>query len=154
MPTSPAPGVVIHNGMNQLANLGTSSNSGSTYDLKIIQQFPVLEEVSPSSSSSSYTIKTGLDVPMPNNTYLVGLAKVNNRGQVAPVASIAPYINMEVKITPKMKFLVSESQQVAGEIGGATIDFSDGEGSGKFFARVVHGQDGRFTVTYYDNFHE
>jgi hypothetical protein len=69
---------------------------------------------------------------------------------------------MEVKITPKMKFLVSESQQVAGEIvyydnisrGGATIDFSDGEGSGKFFARVVHGQDGRFTVTYYDNFHE
>jgi hypothetical protein len=59
-----------------------------TYELKIIQQFPTLEEVSPSSSSSSYTIKTGLDVPMPNNNYLFGLAKVNNRGQVAPVASV------------------------------------------------------------------
>jgi hypothetical protein len=67
---------------------------------------------------------------------------------------------MEVEITPKMKFWVSESQQVPGEIvdynsvsrDGATIDFSSGEGSGKSFARVVHGQDGKFTVTYYSNF--
>ena len=69
---------------------------------------------------------------------------------------------MKVQVTPKMKFFVSESQQVAGEIVdysaiaryGATIDFSSGEGLGKFYARVVQSIDGRFTVTYYDSFHD
>lgn len=59
-----------------------------------------------------------------------------------------------------MKFFVSESHQVAGEIvdyssvarDGATIDFSSGEGQGKFYARVVQNTDGRFAVTYYDNY--
>lgn len=59
-----------------------------------------------------------------------------------------------------MKFLVSESQQVPGEIvdysavarDGAVIDFADGPGRGKYYARAAQGSDGRFTVTYYDNF--
>lgn len=66
---------------------------------------------------------------------------------------------MNIQITPKMKFFVIESQQVPGEIvdyhavarEGATIDFSSGEGQGKFYARVVQGPDGRYTVTYYNN---
>lgn len=65
---------------------------------------------------------------------------------------------MNIQITPKMKFFVTESQQVSGEIvdyysvarDGATIDFSSGEGMGKFYARVVQNTDGRFDVTYYD----
>jgi hypothetical protein len=69
---------------------------------------------------------------------------------------------MNVQITPKMKFFVSESQQVPGEIvdhgsvsrDGATIDFSSGEGRGKFYARVVQESDGKFTVTYYDNYND
>ena len=75
---------------------------------------------------------------------------------------MAPLNNMKVQVTPKMKFFVSEGQQVAGEIvdysaiarDGATIDFSSGEGLGKFYARVVQSTDGRFTVTYYDSFHD
>jgi hypothetical protein len=67
---------------------------------------------------------------------------------------------MKVQVKPKMKFFVSESQQVSGEIvdyhsvtrEGATIDFSEGEGKGKFYARVVQGSDGRFDVKYYDTF--
>ena len=67
---------------------------------------------------------------------------------------------MKVQVTPKMKFFVSESQQVAGEIvdysavtrEGATIDFSGGEGQGKFYAVVTQGTDRRFTVKYYDDF--
>lgn len=33
-------------------------------------------------------MKTGNDFTVPNNTYLIGLAKVNHRGQIAPVASV------------------------------------------------------------------
>jgi hypothetical protein len=57
-----------------------------------------------------------------------------------------------------MKFLVAESQQVPGEIvdylavskAVATIDFSSGPGEGKSFARVIQGNDWKFTVTYHD----
>lgn len=67
---------------------------------------------------------------------------------------------MSIQIIPKMKFYITESQQVSGEIvdhhavtrEGATIDFSSGEGKGKFYARVVQGEDGRYTVTYYSDF--
>lgn len=59
-----------------------------TFDMKLVQDFPVLEEVSPTANPESFQFNTGSDLKMPNNTYLVGLAKVNNRGQVAPVASV------------------------------------------------------------------
>lgn len=59
-----------------------------TFDKKIIENFPVIQETTPSAIPGAYEIKTGTDFPVPNNTYLVGLAKVNNRGQVAPVASV------------------------------------------------------------------
>lgn len=67
---------------------------------------------------------------------------------------------MKIQISPKMKFFIAESQQVPGEIAdydsvsrnGATVDFSGGQGLGKFHARVVQGTDGRFTVTYSDSF--
>ncbi|KAL7784536.1 hypothetical protein V8C37DRAFT_357296 [Trichoderma ceciliae] len=160
VPTAPAPGVVVTSGMSLLAGLGTTSTPGTTFEKRIIQGFPTIEEINSSAIAGAYEVKTGSDFSVPNNTYLVGLAKVNNRGQVAPVASIAPGNNMNVQITPKMKFFISESQQVAGEIvdyssvsrDGATIDFSSGEGQGKFYARVVQGNDGRFTVTYYENY--
>lgn len=67
---------------------------------------------------------------------------------------------MNVQITPKMKFFIAESQRVAGEIvdysaiakDGATVDFSSGNGLGKFYARVIQNTDGKFDVMYYDNF--
>jgi len=160
VPTSPAPGVVVNSGMNQLARLGSTSAPGSTFDEKIIQQFPTIEEVNPSAILGAFEIKTGSDFSMPNNNYLVGLGKVNNRGQIAPVATVAPRNNMNIQITPRLKFYVSEGHQVPGEIvdqnaimrDGATIDFSGGPGLGKFFARVVQNSDGRFNVTYYDRF--
>ncbi|KAL7942067.1 hypothetical protein V8C42DRAFT_333498 [Trichoderma barbatum] len=160
VPTSPAPGVVVNSGMSLLARLGTTSTPGSTFDKQVIQGFPTITEINSSAIPGAFEVKTGTDFNVPNNQYLLGLAKVNNRGQVAPVASIAPLNNMNVQITPTMKFFVSESQQIAGEIvdynsivrDGATIDFSDGEGQGKFYARVIQGTDGRFAVSYYDNF--
>ncbi|KAJ4148072.1 hypothetical protein LMH87_002560 [Akanthomyces muscarius] len=160
VPTNPAPGVVVNSGMSLLSNLGTPSNPGSTFDMKLVQDFPVLEEVSPTANPESFQFNTGSDLKMPNNTYLVGLAKVNNRGQVAPVASTAPRNNMKLQVTPKMKFFVTESQQIAGEIvdyssvarDGATVDFTGGPGQGKYYARVVQTSDGQFQVTYYDNF--
>ncbi|QUC23378.1 uncharacterized protein UV8b_07619 [Ustilaginoidea virens] len=160
VPTRPAPGVIVNSGMSLLGNLGTSSSPGSTFDMKVIENFPTLTEVSPTAVTGAVQVNTGDDFSVPNNTYLVGLAKVNNRGQVAPVASIAPINNEKIQISPKMKFLVSESQQVPGEIvdysavarDGAVIDFADGPGRGKYYARAAQGSDGRFTVTYYDNF--
>ncbi|KAK5988485.1 hypothetical protein PT974_09968 [Cladobotryum mycophilum] len=162
VPTSPAPGVVVNSGMSLLTRLGTSTTPGSTFDQSIIQSFPTITEVSSTSIPGAYEIDTGSDFNVPNNTYLVGLAKVNHRGQIAPVASIAPLNNMKIQVTPKMKFFVSESQAIAGEIvdysrivrDGATIDFSSGDGLGKFYAVVTQGTDGKFEVKYYDNFDE
>ncbi|OAR01361.1 hypothetical protein LLEC1_07844 [Akanthomyces lecanii] len=159
VPTSPAPGVVVVSGMSLLSRLGTPSVPGSAFDLKVIESFPTLQELEPTAPAESFQFNTGSDFNMPNNNYLVGLAKVNHRGQVAPVASIAPRPNSKVQITPKMKFFVTESHQVPGEIAdhdsvtrdGATIDFTAGPGKAKFFARVVQGPDGRFTVTYSDS---
>ncbi|KAK1240116.1 hypothetical protein MKX08_007558 [Trichoderma sp. CBMAI-0020] len=160
VPIAPAPGVVVTSGMSLLARLGNDSVPGSTFEKKIIQTFPTIEEISPSAVSGAYEIKTGQDFTVPNNTYLVGLAKVNHRGQVTPIASVAPRNDMSIQITPKMRFFITESQQVPGEIvdhhavtrEGATVDFSSGEGKGKVYARVVQGDDGRFTVAYYSNF--
>lgn len=161
VPTSPAPGVIVNSGMSLLGRLGTSSTPGSTFEMNIIQSFPTITEISPPTAiPGSFEIDTGSDFNVPNNTYLVGLAKVNHRGQVAPVASMAPLNNMKVQVTPKIKFFIAESQLVAGEIvdytaiarDGAEIDFSSGAGLGKFYARVVQGTDGVFTVTYYDDF--
>ncbi|KFZ24006.1 hypothetical protein V502_01515 [Pseudogymnoascus sp. VKM F-4520 (FW-2644)] len=136
------PGELVNSSMNQLARLGSESNPGSTFDLKINQSFPTIEQISPSAVAGAYEIQTGIDFNVPNGTYLVGLAKVNNRGQVAPVASISPRNNEKIQITPKMKFFVTESHQVQGEIvdytavsrDGATIDFSSGAGLDKSYA--------------------
>ena len=57
--------------------------------MKVIENFPTLTEVSPTAVTGAVQVNTGDDFSVPNNTYLVGLAKVNNRGQVAPVASIS-----------------------------------------------------------------
>ncbi|KAL7918269.1 hypothetical protein ACQKWADRAFT_304582 [Trichoderma austrokoningii] len=160
VPTTPAPGVVVTSGMSLMARLGSDSAPGSTFEKKVIESFPVIEETSPSAIVGAFEIRTGSDFTVPNNTYLVGLAKVNHRGQVSPVASVAPRNNMKIQITPKMKFFITESQQVPGEIvdyhavtrDGATVDFSSGEGHGKFYARVVQGSDGRYTVSYYEAF--
>jgi len=108
VPASPAPGVVVNSGMSQLARLGATSTPGSTFDQQIIQSFPTITEITSTAVAGAYEIKTGTDFSVPNNTYLLGLAKVNNRGQVAPVASMAPRNNMNVQVTPKMKFFVSE----------------------------------------------
>ncbi|KAL7930193.1 hypothetical protein V8C35DRAFT_283764 [Trichoderma chlorosporum] len=159
VPTAPAPGVVVTSGMSLLARLGTGDVPGSTFEKSIIQSFPTITEITPSAISGAYEIQTGSDFTNPNNTYLVGLAKVDHRGRVAPVGSIAPRTNMNIQITPKLKFFISESQQVSGEIvdyqavarDGAVIDFSSGEGAGKFYVRAVQNSDGRFDVTYYDN---
>ncbi|RAL12481.1 uncharacterized protein BO97DRAFT_57954 [Aspergillus homomorphus CBS 101889] len=160
VPTRPAPGVIVNNGMSLFAQTGTNSNPGSTFDLKIVEEFPTLAETEPAAHADAYEIKTGTDLNMPNDTYLVGLAKVNNRGQVVPVASVAPQNNQSIQIIPRQKFFITESQQYPGEIvdryaverEGATIDFSRGEGAGKFYARVVQKEDGRFEVTYSESF--
>jgi len=159
VPTAPAPGVIVTSGMSLLARPGEGDVPGSTFQNNIIESFPTISEITPSAISGAYEIQTESDFTVPNNTYLVGLAKVNHRGQVAPVASIAPRNNMNIQITPKFKFFISESQQVSGEIvdyqavarEGAAVDFSSGEGAGKFYARAIQNNDGRFDVTYYDN---
>ncbi|PYI35500.1 hypothetical protein BP00DRAFT_334200 [Aspergillus indologenus CBS 114.80] len=159
VPTSPAPGVIVSSGMSLLARLGSEGVPGSTFEMQIIESFPTIQEIEPSATKGSYEVKTGTDFSIPNNTYLVGLAKVNHRGQVSPVGSVAPKNDQSIQVTPKMRFFVAESQQVPGEIvdrsaverDGAVIDFSGGEGAGKFYATVTQGEDGRFTVEYFDS---
>ncbi|KNG88862.1 hypothetical protein ANOM_003683 [Aspergillus nomiae NRRL 13137] len=154
--SAPAPGIIVSGGMVLMAGLGTSTTPGSTFDLQVEQSFPILAEVARNAPSGAYEIKCGTDFDEPNNKYLVGLAKPNHRGQVVPVASVAPGKNTKVQISPKLKFFIAETQHVAGEIvdysavssRGATIDFSSGEGLGKHRASVVHAADGTFTVTY------
>ncbi|RAK77811.1 uncharacterized protein BO72DRAFT_527298 [Aspergillus fijiensis CBS 313.89] len=159
VPTSPGPGVIVINGMSLLARLGSEGSPGSTFDMKIIQSFPTIQEIEPSATTGSYEVKTGTDFSMPNRTYLVGLAKVNNRGQVAPVGSVAPDNDQNIQVTPKMRFFTTESHQISGEIVdrsaveryGAVVDFSSGEGAGKFYATATQNEDGRFTVKYFDS---
>ncbi|GJN78661.1 hypothetical protein PLIIFM63780_002170 [Purpureocillium lilacinum] len=153
----PYQGAIVNSGMSLLANLGSESSPGSTFDLKIQQGFPTITQVTPTAIPGAFEIDTGSDFTVPNSTYLVGLAKVNHRGQVAPVASMAPMNNMKIQVIPTMKFFITESQQVPGEIvdyssvtrEGATIDFSSGEGQGNFYARVIQQNDGRFEVNYF-----
>ncbi|KAE8357181.1 hypothetical protein BDV27DRAFT_94477 [Aspergillus caelatus] len=155
-PESPMPGVVVNPGMSMFAQPGTETEPGSTFDMAVIQNFPTIKPTSSTAIPGAFEIDTGTDFMVPNNNYLVGLAKPNNRGQLFPVASVAPFNNEKIQVTPKMKFFITESQQVPGEIvdysavsrDGATIDFSSGEGKGKSFALVVQGSDGGFTVTY------
>lgn len=63
-----------------------------TFDLKIQQGFPTITQVTPTAIPGAFEIDTGSDFTVPNSTYLVGLAKVNHRGQVAPVASVCRLI--------------------------------------------------------------
>lgn len=56
--------------------------------MAIKQSFPTIQETTPAGKLGAYEIRTGTDFNVPNETYLLGLAKVNNRGQVAPVASV------------------------------------------------------------------
>lgn len=60
----------------------------------MIQSFPTITEISPPTAiPGAYEIDTGDDFNVPNHRYLVGLAKVNHRGQVAPVASVCLFIS-------------------------------------------------------------
>lgn len=70
-----------------------------TFDKKIIEGFPTIEEITPSAIAGAFEVKTGTDFTVPNDTYLVGLAKVNNRGQVAPVGSVCALIWLELKVS-------------------------------------------------------
>ncbi|KAL4753492.1 hypothetical protein BDW72DRAFT_190945 [Aspergillus terricola var. indicus] len=110
VPATPAPGVVVSSAMSLPAQLGTQTSPGSTFDFKVSYSFPTIDAISPTSRPGAYEIDTGTDFTLPNNTYLVGLAKVNNRGQAAPVVSMCPLHNMKIQISPKMKFFVSESK--------------------------------------------
>lgn len=53
----------------------------------INQSFPTIQETTPAGKLDAYEIRTGADLIVSNETYLLGLAKVNNREQVAPVGS-------------------------------------------------------------------
>jgi hypothetical protein len=61
----------------------------------INQNFPTLKEIKATAVPSAYEIDTGEDFIVPNNRYLIGMAKVNNRGVVAPVASVCLLIDMK-----------------------------------------------------------
>ncbi|RAH47301.1 uncharacterized protein BO95DRAFT_462328 [Aspergillus brunneoviolaceus CBS 621.78] len=119
-----------------------------TFDMKIIESFSTIQEMELSATTGSYEVKTGTDFSMPKN-----------RGRVAPVGSVAPHSNQCLQVTPKMRFFATESQQVPGEIfdrsaverDGAVVDFSSGEGAGKFHATATQNQNGRFTVKYFDS---
>jgi hypothetical protein len=71
-----------------------------------------------------------------------------------------PRNNMNIQITPKMKFYILESQYEPGVIvdyksvssTAANIDFSSGPGSGNTYAVVTQGNNGRFTVEYHPRF--
>jgi len=107
----------------------------------------------------AYEVRTGTDFTLPNERYLIGIGKTNHRDQVVPIASMAPHNNMKIQVTPKMKFFISESEQISGEIvdysavsrDGAAIDFSEGEGLDKYYAHVVQHNDGRFEITYHEH---
>jgi hypothetical protein len=60
-----------------------------TFEMKVVQNFPTITEITPTAVSGAFEIDTGADFTVPNDNYLVGLAKVNHRGQVAPVASVS-----------------------------------------------------------------
>ncbi|PYI18599.1 hypothetical protein BO99DRAFT_433329 [Aspergillus violaceofuscus CBS 115571] len=141
VPTSPTPGVVVFSGMSLLGRLGSEGVPGSTFEMQNIESFPTIQEIDPSATKGSYEFKTGKDFSMPNNTYLVGLAKVNHRGQVSPVGSVAPKNDQRIQATPKMRFFVAESQPVPAVAR-----------AGKFYATVTQGNDGGFTMKYYDSF--
>lgn len=66
---------------------------------------------------------------------------------------------MNVQVIQKMKSFALETPQILGEIvdyssvvrDGATIDFTTGQGQGKFYICGVQSTNRKFTITYYDN---
>ncbi|KAE8132759.1 hypothetical protein BDV38DRAFT_274872 [Aspergillus pseudotamarii] len=156
----PAPGVMVNTGMSLPARLGQGTTAGDTFNMVIKRNFPTIAQSTPSAVASAYEINTGTDFPVPNERYLIGLGKVNNRGLVAPVASTNPFNNMKIQLTPKMKFYILESIFEAGVIvdyqsvtrEAAVIDFTLGKGAGKFYAVVTQDDTGKFTVQYFDNY--
>lgn len=128
-----------------------------TFDIRVEQGFPMIEESSPSRGNpGAYEVWTGYDFVVPNDKYLIGMGKINHRGQVAPVASINPFNSTRIQITPAMKFFILESDEEIGSIvdleafsaNGATVDFTSGRGTTSNTAQVLHGIDGAY-ITWY-----
>ncbi|KAJ0417794.1 hypothetical protein BJY00DRAFT_315585 [Aspergillus carlsbadensis] len=125
---------------------------------KITSDEPSLEKATATAEKDAFQINTGSDFLDPNSRYVLGLAMETPTGLVAPVAVTAPRTKMNISVKPKMKFFVAESYHGPREIvdykptvrDAATIDFTSGEGAGKFNARVVQGKDHSFEVTYHD----
>lgn len=145
--------------------------------MQITQDVPTLAETTPAAPSGSYEILTGTDFSVPNDRFLIGIAKINHRGQAFPVGSVcsfhaihsimkeltdtkyrqmAPNNNMRIQVVPKPKFFIFEEAMTEGTIAdytsvsnkGATVDFSGGKGQGKNYASVVQHSNGEFEVSY------
>ncbi|KAE8379067.1 hypothetical protein BDV26DRAFT_291651 [Aspergillus bertholletiae] len=143
----PAPGVMVNTGMSLPARLSQGTTAGDTFNMVIKQNFSIIAQSAPSAAASAYEIDTGPDFPVPNDRYLIGLGKVNNRGVVAPVASMKFYILESIFEAG----VIVDYQSVTREA--ALIDFTSGQGAGKFYAVVTQDDTGRFTVHYFDNYY-
>ncbi|KAL3965262.1 hypothetical protein ACCO45_002266 [Purpureocillium lilacinum] len=145
-PQYPAPGVRITGGVSRMAQIGSSGVNGSTFEMRVVNDAPTLIEVLPEATAGAYEIITGDDMPNPNEEYLVGLGKMNDLGVVTVAASVLAHNMDSVMVVPAMRFYVSASEHMAGEIvdlasvagEAAEVDFGGGAGRGGSFAVVTH----------------
>jgi hypothetical protein len=56
--------------------------------MTIKQGTPTLSPLAPTALAGAFEIDTGSDFPNPNDTYLIGMGKVDGNGIVTPVASV------------------------------------------------------------------
>ncbi|GJN76862.1 hypothetical protein PLIIFM63780_000350 [Purpureocillium lilacinum] len=124
----------------------TSDWYACTFEMRVVNDAPTLIEVLPEATAGAYEIITGDDMPNPNEAYLVGLGKMNDLGVVTVAASVLAHNMDSVMVVPPMRFYVSVSEHMAGEIvdlasvagEAAEVDFGGGAGRGGSFAVVTH----------------
>lgn len=59
--------------------------------MTIVNQVPVFGAETHDAAAGSFQVLTDQSFTMPNDSYLIGLGKVNSAGIVSPVASVRPF---------------------------------------------------------------
>jgi len=148
-------GVVISQGLGELATLGSTTAQGSTFPLVNYQGTPTFGTEGATASPSCFEIDTGTDFSG-NNNFVIGLGAADDNNIVVPAAVIPADQNMATNILPIVKFYVAKANYIQGTVVdfqsvsklAGVIDFSSGAGLGMFAAIITHNPNGSFSTVY------
>lgn len=135
---------------NLLAKIGTYNNDGSILHVNDSLELHALDGLKVGAADSTFMISavTGIDSP---NTYVVGVGRKQDKGDVAPVAVVELKANVTYKFTPKTAVFVKATNLAPGVVNNfaAAKDDAKVEFRGlNSHAIVTEQNNGKFTITY------